>query len=153
MASMSESLPTESRIEGRRLYWAAPLTLIAAVLAAFSVRSVAVTLLTPQPGFWLLGWSVPFGLGLVLVAVLTLALALLLRFAQKPVRSFRITAILTGLVFLVADLTLLFVPVHRPGGNTANPIILAAAIVMQLAAWWVTFTLLTRLTQIKMVKP
>src|SRR5260370_36521848 len=95
----------------RKLVWVGPLTLIVAVLVNLLVRTIAVVFFGVPDGFPSL--RAPFVIGSTLIYLLLAFLALVLvgRFARRPVRIYRIVALIAlfvAFLFPVQALTGLF---------------------------------------------
>jgi hypothetical protein len=86
-----------SAIQLKKLWWAGPLTVLAAIIGVLIVRTIARAVLTPPfaPGLEML--MLPIILTLILCTGAVLVFALVGRFAKNPIRTF----IIISAVFLV----------------------------------------------------
>jgi hypothetical protein len=142
-------------IELRRLNWVGPLTALSSVAAVHVVRFVAVALLHPEPTFLLLT-VLPPTVGTVVFV--TLAIFVFHRvvsgrglpghiwgllgvrfFTLKPIRAFRTIAVRVLLISSLGDIALALS--HRAAWPYAF-----ALMTMQIAAWAVSVSMLTKLT-------
>jgi hypothetical protein len=133
---------TNSEINLRKLWWAGPLTVLAAILGVLVVRVLAVAILQPDPMPMALGWGAPILFTLVLVSGAVLVFALVGRFAKRPLRTYQIIAFVVLLLSLVPDVLYASAPI--PGASWPNAI---ALMVMHVVAWAITVLMLTRLTR------
>lgn len=116
-------------VDARRLWWAGPLTVVAANLAVLAVREVAFALLDLSPEYPPLTY---FGLILfttVLVSVGALMFVVVVRTASTPIRTYRRIALVALVLSMVPDL---FLPGQGPGATWTAAIVL---MVLHVAAW------------------
>jgi len=106
---------TNIEIKLRKLWWAGPLTVLAAIVGVLAVRVLAVAILHPDPAPMALGWGAPIMFTLVLVSGAVLVFALVGRFAKRPLRTYQTIALVVLLVSFVPDL--LFASAPMPGAN------------------------------------
>ena len=128
----------------RRLIWVAPVTVASAVLAVLAVRLVSVAVLelpSPPDTFLPLGWFFPIVDTVVLVTAAVLVFALVARWSKAPGRAYWWIALAALAVSMLPDFGM---HTRRPDLFTWPRTI--ALMIMHVAAWWVTVTLLTRLT-------
>ena len=90
-------LKSANSVELRKLWWAGPLTVLAAIVGVLIVRAVARMILQPPyaPGLAMI--MIPIVLTLVLCTAAVLVFALVGRFAKNPVRTY----LIISFVFLV----------------------------------------------------
>src|SRR5258708_19625982 len=101
----------------RKLGWVGPLTLIVAVLVNLLVRTIAVAFFGVPDGFPYL--RAPFVIGSTLIYLLLAFLAFVLvgRFARRPVRIYRIVALIALFVSFLFPVQPLTGPFPAPGMN------------------------------------
>ncbi len=126
----------------RKLVWVGPLTIIVAVLVNLVIRTIAVAFFSVPDGFTYL--QAPFVIGSTLIFLLLVFLAFVLvgRFARRPVRFYRmlaLVALVVSFLFPVQALTGLF---PAPGMNLH---IFWTMIVMHTVTAILTVSLLTTL--------
>jgi hypothetical protein len=127
-------------VDLRRLYWVGPATVVAAVVAVRLLQIVAVAALSP-PERSLLRSEEPAAFTAILVAIAVLVFAVVSREAANPLRTYGRIAFVALVLSCVPDLALGFGLVRGEGWSLA-----IVFIVMHVAAWAVTVTMLTRLT-------
>src|SRR5258708_39995884 len=101
----------------RKLVWVGPLTLIVAALVNLLIRTIAVAYFGVPDGFPYLQASFVIGSTLIYLLLAFLAFVLVGRFARRPVRIYRIVALISlfvSFLFPVHALTGLF---PAPGIN------------------------------------
>jgi hypothetical protein len=93
MASMTTRPTSREGFALRKLLWVGPLTVVVAALVNLAIRSIAVTFFGVPDGFMYL--QAPFVIGSTLIFLLLAFLAFMLvgRFARRPVRFYRILAL------------------------------------------------------------
>ena len=134
-------LKSSNSVELRKLWWAGPLTVLAAIVGVLIVRTIARMILQPPyaPGLEMI--MIPIVLTLVLCTAAVLVFALVGRFAKKPV----LTYIIISFVFLIIS----FLPdiaaasMRMPGAGWPYSITL---MIMHVVAGVITVLMLTRLT-------
>jgi len=116
-------MPEHPAVDARRILWAGPLTVCAAVVAVLIVRMAAVAVLElPEEGFQPLGWFFPV---------------------------FDTVVLVTAAVIVFAALALSMIPdllMHSRRPQLFTWPRTSVLMAMHVVAWWVTVTLLTRLT-------
>ena len=135
-------MPEHPAVDARRILWAGPLTVFAAVVAVLIVRMAAVAVLElPEEGFQPLGWFFPIFDTVVLVTAAVLVFAAVARLSKSPVRTYWWIALAVLALSMIPDLQ---IHNRRPDFFTwpRTSVLMA----MHVVAWWVTVTLLTRLT-------
>jgi len=125
----------------RRLAWVGPLTIVAAAIGTFVIRTVAVALLDVG-NFLPLSFAPPLVFTVIGVLGAVLTFALIGRFAQQPIVLFKRLALGVLVVSFVPDILLLVVPQVIPGTTGAAVSVLA---VMHLLAWLISVRMLTTL--------
>jgi hypothetical protein len=124
-------------VDARRLWWAGPLTVVAANLAVLAVRAVAFALLDLSPEYPPLTY---FGLILfttVLVSVGVLVFVVVVHRSKTPIPTYRRIALVVLLISFVPDL---FLPGAGPGATWTAAISL---MVTHVAAWLPVMLILT----------
>jgi hypothetical protein len=119
----------QTEIDARRLWWAGPLTVVAANLAVLTVREIAFALLDLSPEYPPLTY---FGLALfttVLVSAGVLVFVAVVRTSSTPIRTYRRIALVALMLSMVPDL---FLPGQGPGATWTAAIVL---MVLHVAAW------------------
>ena len=135
-------VPDEPAIDRRRILWAGPLTIVAAIAAVQVVRAAAIaTLPVPAEGFQPIGWFFPIFDTLVLVTAAVIVFAVVAGFARAPVRTYGRIAFVALLLSMIPDVLM-----HSRRPHLFTWPRTSALMIMHVAAWWVTVTLLTRLT-------
>jgi hypothetical protein len=130
----------EREIDPRRLIWVGPLTILSSIAAVLVVRSAALRLLGRPRKFEPLDVGPPIFDTAVLVATALLVFAFVAGKAAHPFRLYRRIAFAALLVSFIPDLML---PGRFP--NATWPLV-TVLMVMHVAAWAVTVTMLTTLT-------
>jgi hypothetical protein len=131
---------SHSEIELHRLWWIGPLTVIAAIGAVLTIRILAFALLDLSPEFLALSWSALIIFTAVLVTAGVLVFAAVARLATRPILMYRRIAFGALVASMIPDLLL---PGAGPGATWPAVCVL---MVMHVAAWWPTVTILTRST-------
>ncbi|HET9494212.1 MAG TPA: DUF6069 family protein [Chloroflexia bacterium] len=136
----------QERVEARRLWWAGPVTAVAAAIAAVIVREIGVLVGAIPSDLMLLQEPSVAISTIVLVLVGTLVFAGVVRFSRRPVHTFRVVA---GWALVLS----LFSPITAGVGwspfVTLQPATVAATMLMHLAAGLVTIPLLPALARAK----
>ena len=130
-----------SSIQLRKLWWAGPLTVLAAIVGVLLVRTLARLVLQPPyaPGLQML--MLPVFLTLVLCTGAVLVFALVGRFAKKPVLTYLIIAVVFLVISFLPDLGVASAPFPGAGWPYA-----ATLMVMHVVAGVITVLMLTRFT-------
>lgn len=112
--------------------------------AVVCVRIVAVGILHPAPRFQPLQWLPPIIDTVVLVTGAVLVFNAVSMMSSNPTRTFRIVAASALLLSFVPDV---FIGIRHPlGGGWPEALALMS---MHVAAWFVTVTMLIRLTTVR----
>ena len=137
--------PSDERVQARRLLWAGPLTAVLAAVGTVLVREVGVLLGAIRPDLQILQVPSVAISTIAFVLVGTLIFAGIIRWARRPVRTFRAVA-------LVALVLSFFNPIAAGAGwiplgvdLTAGEV--AAMLVMHVVAAAITIPLLPRLAR------
>ena len=142
----TNNVDEQERVEARRLWWAGPVTAVAAAIAAVIVREMGVLVGAVPPDLMLLQEPSVAISTIVFVLIGTLVFAGITRFARRPVRTFQIVAV-------VALVLSLFSPITAGVGwspfVTLQPATVAAMMAMHVAAGLVTIPLLPALARAK----
>ncbi len=131
------------RISFRRLLWVGPLAVLASVIANVLVSITAVALVGISPEFEPLHLRPVIGFTVVGVLGALLVFALVARFSRRPVRLFRRITLVVLLLSFMPDLSLLNASPYA--GTTVQSVI--ALMLMHMAAWLISVSLLTTLTR------
>lgn len=128
-------------IQLRKLWWAGPLTILAAVIGVLIIRFVAVSILPAPyaPGLAMI--AIPIVLTLVLCTGAVLVFALVGRFAKNPVRTYLIIASVFLVLSFIPDLLIVSAPM--PGAGWSYSITL---MIMHVVAGLITVYMLIKLT-------
>ena len=128
-------------VQLKKLWWAGPLTVVAAIVGVLIVRVVAMAVLPAPyaPGLAMI--ALPIVLTLILCTGAVLVFALVGRFAKNPVRTY----IIISSVFLVISFLpdILAVSAPFPGAGWPYSITL---MIMHVVAGFITVYLLIKLT-------
>jgi hypothetical protein len=132
----------DQQVNGRRLLWVGPVTIVTAVVAVRIVQQVGVAVLSPLPQFSqsVLASREPVGVTAVLVSAAVMTFAVLARVSDSPVTTFRRLALVVLLLSFVPNVAVaLLVPqAGWPG--------MLALMGLHVVAWGVTIVMLTRLS-------
>jgi uncharacterized protein DUF6069 len=130
-----------SSIQLNKLWWAGPLTVVAAIVGVLIVRAIAITILPAPyaPGLAML--MLPVILTLILCTGAVLVFALVGRFAKNPVRTYLIIASIFLVISFLPDLAAVSAPF--PGAGWPYSITL---MIMHVMAGFITVSMLIKLT-------
>ena len=131
------------RLDGRRLLWAGPLTMVTVMVANTFVRYVAAATLQPDPAFVPLGPVTPAVFSLLGVLGAVILLAVIARYSRRPLWLFQRVVLIALPITWVPDI-LLLVTGGLPGTTPANVLVL---MLMHVVAVAFILTLLTRLAR------
>src|SRR5437667_12193236 len=142
MASTTTRPTSRKGVALRKLVWVGPLTIIVAVLINLAIRTIAVTFFGVPDGFTYL--QAPFVIGSTVVFLLLALVAFILvgRFAHRPVRFYRILALVALFVSFLNPIMLL-AGLYPATGMNLN--LFWTTIVMHCASALLTVSLLTTL--------
>ena len=134
-------LKSANSVELRKLWWAGPLTVLAAIVGVLIVRAVARIILQPPyaPGLEMI--MIPIVLTLVLCTAAVLVFALVGRFAKKPVRTYLIISFVFLIISFLPDIAA--ASMRMPGGGWPYSITL---MIMHVVAGLITVSVLIKLT-------
>jgi Family of unknown function (DUF6069) len=130
-----------SSIQLNKLWWAGPLTVLAAILGVLIVRAIAMAILPAPyaPGLAML--MLPIMLTLILCTGAVLVFALVGRFAKNPVRAYLIISSIFLVISFLPDLAAVSAPF--PGAGWPYSITL---MIMHIVAGFITVYMLIKLT-------
>lgn len=131
---MTATFPSPERVSLKRLLWAGPLAIVAAVVANFIVRALALAVLNIPADFMPL--QSPAFLPFTVVGLLgaILAFAIIGRVSKRPVRTFQIVSVVVLILSFLPDIGLF--ATGAPGATLPAVVVLmlmhvvAAAIVV-----------------------
>ena len=130
------------RVAGGRLLKASALAIVASVVANLIIRVIAVSLLGIGQEFPPLSWGPPIVFTIMGVLGAIIVFAIIARFSKRPIRLFRIVALVVLVLSLLPDIGLLNSNA-MPGTSLAS---VGARMLMHLAAGAITIWLLTTRT-------
>ncbi len=128
----------------RRLIWVGPLTLVATVIANLIIRTLAISLFGVPETFQYLQPAYIIGSSIFFVLLALLAFVLVSRFAQRPIRFYRILACVALCISFLSPVTALVGLFPAPGMTLA---IFWTMIAMHLVSATIVIGLLTTLTR------
>jgi hypothetical protein len=130
-----------SSIQLNKLWWAGPLTVLAAILGVLIVRAIALAILPAPyaPGLAML--MLPIMLTLILCTGAVLVFALVGRFAKNPVRAYLIISSIFLVISFLPDLAAVSAPF--PGAGWPYSITL---MIMHIVAGFITVYMLIKLS-------
>lgn len=131
-------------VQLRRIWTIGPLTVLASIVGVLLVRILAVAILRPNPLPLSLGWVMPIVFTFVLCTGAVLVFALMARFAKDPIRSYQVLALIVLVLSFFPDAA--FATAPMPGANWPDAI---ALMVMHVAAWAITVSMLSKLTAVQ----
>ena len=132
---------TASSIQLKKLWWAGPLTVLAAIVGVLIVRAIAMAILPAPyaPGLAML--MLPIILTLILCTGAVLVFALVGRFAKNPVRIYLIISSIFLVISFLPDIAAVSAPF--PGAGWPYSITL---MIMHIVAGFITVFMLIKLT-------
>jgi hypothetical protein len=130
-----------SSIQLKKLWWAGPLTVLAAILGVLIVRAFSMTILPAPyaPGLSMI--MLPIILTLILCTGAVLVFALVGRFAKNPVRTYLIISLVFLAISFLPDIAAVSAPF--PGAGWPYSITL---MIMHIVAGFITVYMLIKLT-------
>jgi hypothetical protein len=143
MVSAASTPERVERVSGRRLLWVGPLTIIAAVVANQIVHLLALSLFNISPEFPPLQAGTPIAFTIMGVLGAVIVFAIIGRLSRRPIRLFRMIALIVLVLSFIPDIALL-VTGAIPGTSLVAVGTLA---VMHVVAWAVTVWMLTTLAR------
>src|SRR5688572_27632041 len=111
----SPNVEPVQRVRYARLWWAGLLALLLSTVANLVVRAVGVALITVSPEFMPLSAAMPtvfFTVIGVLAAIVVFAIVG--RFADRPIRTYTIIAVVALLLSLIPDVMMIIDPATAP---------------------------------------
>ena len=116
--------------------------MVSAIVAVQVVRAVAIaTLQLPPEGFQPFGWFFPIFDTVALVSAAVIVFTVVAGFATTPIRTYRRIALAALALSMIPDI---LIHARRPDFFTWPRT--SALMIMHVAAWWVTVTMLATLT-------
>jgi hypothetical protein len=143
MVSAASASAQEKRVSLRRLLWVGPLTIVAAVVANVIIRLLALALLPISPAFPPLQPAQPIFFTVIGVLGAAIVFAIVGRFARRPIRLFRIIALIALLISFLPDIGLLASNM-MPGTSALS---VGVLMLMHIVAFAISVGMLTRLTR------
>jgi hypothetical protein len=137
---------SEVHIDLRRLLWVGPLAIILAVLANVLVATVAPATLPIEPGFLPLTGPGVVAFTVIGVGAAIAVFALVARISGRPIRTFRIIALVALVLSLLPDLLLLTAGENAPFTGI-TPLSVGVLMLMHVVAAAISVGLLTTLTR------
>jgi len=130
-----------SSIQLKKLWWAGPLTVLAAILGVLIVRAISMTILPAPyaPGLSMI--MLPIILTLILCTGAVLVFALVGRFAKNPVRTYLMISSVFLVISFLPDIGAVSAPF--PGAGWPYSITL---MIMHVVAGFITVYMLIKLT-------
>ena len=128
----------------RRLLWAGPITAVIAGLANIIVREIAVALGTIPSDLFILQEPGVFISNLIQVLLGAGVFALIIKFAKRPVRTFRIVAVVALLISLTNPI--MVANGMMPIGATISTATMLSMMVMHIVAGAIAIYLMPKLT-------
>lgn len=126
----------------RKLVWVGPLTVVVAALVNLVIRSIAVAFFGVSDGFTYLQAPFVIGSTVVFLGLALVAIILVSRFARRPVRFYRVLALVALFVSFLNPAMALAGLFPAPGMNLH---IFWTMIVMHTVTALITVSLLTKL--------
>jgi hypothetical protein len=130
-----------STVQLKKLWWAGPLTVVAAIIGVLIVRAIAMLILQPPyaPGLAMI--MLPVMLTLILCTGAVIVYALVGRFAKNPIRTYVIISAVFLVISFLPDIAVASAPF--PGAGWAYAITL---MIMHVVAGFITVYTLIKLT-------
>ena len=133
-----------STVQLKKLWWAGPLTVLAAIIGVLIVRVIAMAILSAPYAPGLAMAMIPIVLTLVLCTGAVLVFALVGRFAKNPVRTYIIISAVFLVISFLPDIAVASAPF--PGAGWPYSITL---MIMHVVAGFITVYMLIKLTAAK----
>jgi hypothetical protein len=132
---------SDSPVQLKKLWWAGPLTVLAAMIGVLIVRAIAMAILPAPyaPGLAMI--MLPLILTLILCTGAVLVFALVGRFAKNPVRTYLITSSVFLVISFLPDIAAVSAPF--PGAGWPYSMTL---MIMHVVAGFITVYMLIKLT-------
>lgn len=135
---------TTSPIQLKKLWWAGPATVLAAIVGVLIVRAIAMAILPEPHAPGLAMIMLPIVLTLVLCSGAVIVFALVGRFAKNPIRTYIIISAIFLILSFIPDLLIASAPF--PGAGWPYSITL---MIMHVVAGFITVFTLVLLTRSK----
>ena len=143
MVSAASAQLTEERVSSRRLLWVGPLAIVASVIANQIVRILAVSLFNISPEFMPLQIGPPIAFTIMGVLGAVIVYAIIGRLSRRPIRLFRVIALIVLVLSFIPDIGLLMTGMI-PG---TSPVAVGTLASMHIVAWAITVWMLTTLAR------
>lgn len=132
-----------SSVQLKKLWWAGPLTVLAAIIGVLIVRALARVILPAPyaPGLEMI--MIPIVLTLVLCTAAVIVFALVGRFAKNPVRTYIIISAVFLIISFLPDLAVPSMGGTMPGATWGYAITL---MIMHVVAGFIMVYMLIKLT-------
>jgi len=130
-----------SSVQLKKLWWAGPLTVLAAIIGVLIVRAIAMAILSPPyaPGLAML--MLPIILTFILCTGAVLVFALVGRFSKNPVRAYLIISSIFLIISFLPDIAAVSAPFPGAGWPYSIPLM-----IMHVVAGFITVYMLIKLT-------
>lgn len=132
-----------SSIQLKKLWWAGPLTVLAAIVGVLIVRAIAMAILPAPYAPGLAMVMIPIILTLVLCTGAVIVFALVGRFSKNPVRTYLIISSVFLVISFLPDLMVPSMGAAMPGATWGYAITL---MIMHVVAGFITVYALIKLT-------
>jgi hypothetical protein len=143
MVSAASAAPAEERVSYRRLLWVGPLAIVASVIANQIVHLLALSLFNISPDFPPLQFGPPIMFTIMGVLGAVIVYAIVGRLSRRPIRLFRVIALIALVLSFIPDIGLLTSNM-LPGTSL---IAVGTLAVMHIVAWAITVWMLTTLAR------
>lgn len=145
---MASTALTRKQVAPRKLVWVGPLTIIIAVIANLIIRVVAVTFLGVPGTFQYLQASYIISSTIIYLLMALFAFVLVSRFARRPIRFYRILALVALCISLFSPVMVLSGLISAPHMSLA---IFGTMIAMHIVSAMIVVGLFTTLTRVSHV--
>ncbi|GHO45802.1 DUF6069 family protein [Ktedonospora formicarum] len=139
-----EATQTVEQVALRKLWWVGPLTIVVTAIANLIIRAIGVSLLGVPESFQFLQAPSIIGSTIVFLLVALLAFILVGRIARRPIRVYRILAIVVLCLSLLSPVMALTGQIPAPGMNLS---IFWTMILMHIVSAIIVITMFTTLTR------
>jgi hypothetical protein len=143
MVSAASAPEQEERVSGRRLLWVGPLAIIVAAVANQIIHVLALSLLNISPDFPPLQPGPPIAFTVMGVLGAVIVFAIVGRLSRRPIRLFRVIALIVLILSFIPDIGLLTSGM-LPGTSL---IAVGTLAVMHVVAWAIAVWMLTTLAR------
>src|SRR5579872_3505121 len=138
------SMISREKLAPRKLFWVGPLTIIIVAIANLVVRTIAVAFFGVPETFQYLQAPYVIGSTIIFLLVALFVFMLVSRFAQRPIRFYRILALIVLCVSFLSPVTALVGVFPAPGMNMH---IFWTMILMHIVSAVIVVSLLTTMTR------